>query len=464
MIPLRVDELARLVAGRVVGDADAVVSAPATADSRQAESGGLFVAVMGDHADGHDFAPDAARRGAAAALATRPVEGLPSVVVDDVVGALGRLAGAVLGRLREGPGIRVVGVTGSSGKTSTKDLLAQVLSRAGETVAPVGSYNNEIGLPLTVLRATPTTRQLVLEMSARGVGHIAALCEIAPVDVGVVLNVGTAHVGEFGSREAIAAAKSEIVAGVVEEGVTVLNADDALVSAMGARARGRVVTFGESTGADVRAVDVAVDARGRSRFGVATRAGSASVSLRLVGRHHVSNALAAVAVALESGIPLEDAAVAVSAAEPLSRWRMEVGQTADGVTVINDAYNANPESMRAALETLAHVGRSGSTWAVLGPMAELGSATDTEHAAAGRACAELGIDHVVAVGDGARLIADAASAAGVDAVRCDDADAAAALVRSRAASGDTVLVKASRSAGLERVAGVLSAARAEVAG
>ncbi|HVF19959.1 MAG TPA: UDP-N-acetylmuramoyl-tripeptide--D-alanyl-D-alanine ligase [Mycobacteriales bacterium] len=456
MIPMTGREIAQVLGGQVgAGAAAAVVAAPVVVDSRLASAGSMFAAVVGEHADGHEFAPDAASRGATLALVARPVP-TPHVVVPDVVAALAALATHTLTELRRAGDIRVVGITGSSGKTSTKDLVAQVLARTGDTVAPEGSFNNEIGLPLTVLRADRATRHLVLEMSARGVGHIAALCAIAPVDVGVVLNVGSAHVGEFGSREAIATAKAELVAGVVAGGAVVLNADDPLVAAMRAPKGRRVVMVGLSTAADVRADDVSVADDGCASFTLTSAAGASPVSLRLVGAHHVGNALAAAAVAMEAGLALADVAEALSEAVAVSRWRMEMRQTADGVTVINDAYNANPESMRAALTALTRVGRGRRTWAVLGPMAELGDSTDPEHRAVGRLCADLGVSHVVTVGSAATAIAEAALAAGVETTECADVAAAVALLRSGTADGDVVLVKASRSAGLERVAGAIA--------
>ncbi|HVE98386.1 MAG TPA: UDP-N-acetylmuramoyl-tripeptide--D-alanyl-D-alanine ligase [Mycobacteriales bacterium] len=460
MIDLTLLDVATAVGGVAVGDVDLVVRGPVLVDSRSASPGALFAAVVGEHADGHDFAAAAAANGAVAALTTRPLTVLPCVVVDDVVAALSRLAGTVLSRLREAGRPRVVGVTGSTGKTSTKDLLAQVLAPRGETVAPVGSYNNEIGLPLTVLRASPATEHLVLEMSARGLGHITALCQVAPLDVGVVLNVGSAHVGEFGSRAAIATAKAELVAGVVDDGVTVLNADDDLVAAMRSHARGRVVTFGCRPDADVAASGVRLDDRGRAAFRLESTAGSHPVSMQLVGEHHVANALAAAAAAIECGVPPADVAASLSTAVPLSRWRMEMRRTSDGVTVINDAYNANPESMQAALRALVRVAGDGPTWAVLGMMAELGAETDRQHALLGELCAALAVSHVVVVGAEAAGVADAARRGGVDTVECPDVESAVALLEERLEPGDTVLVKASRSVGLERVAEALAPATA----
>jgi UDP-N-acetylmuramoyl-tripeptide--D-alanyl-D-alanine ligase len=466
VIPLTLAEVADAVSGRLdAADPATVVTGDVTADSRLAGAGGLFVALPGERADGHDYAAAAVAAGAAAVLAARPV-GVSAVVVDDPLAALGRLARAVLDRL---PRVTVVGVTGSSGKTSTKDLLATVLAQAGPTVAPQGSFNNELGVPLTVLRADEGTRFLVAEMGARGLGHIAYLCGIAPPRIGVVLNVGAAHAGEFGGREATARAKGELVEALPADGAAVLNADDPLVAAMADRTRARVVTVG--TGgpghdATVRAVDVALDDAARPAFRLVTPAGEADVRLSLHGAHHVANALAAAAVGLEAGLGPAEVAAALSAATPVSRWRMEVATRADGVTVVNDAYNANPDSVRAALAAVAAMaGSTGSArhgtparraWAVLGEMLELGDESAAEHRAAGEAAAGLGIE-VVAVGTGAHPAAEAAAAAGGAGHAVADPAAAAALLAERLRPGDVVLVKASRGIGLDVLAAQLLA-------
>lgn len=455
MIPLTLAEVAAAVGGTLHGaDPGAVVTGAVTVDSRTVAPGGLFAAVAGEHHDGHDFAAAAVRTGAVAVLAARPGD-VPAVVVDDVVVALGRLAALVRRRLA---GLHVVGITGSSGKTSTKDLLAQVLERLGPTVAPPGSFNNEIGLPLTVLTADAQTRYLVLEMGARGSGHIRDLTDVAAPDVGCVLNVGSAHVGEFGSRAAIAEAKRELVEALPAGGLAVLNADDPLVRAMAAHTPARVVTYGESDGADVRAVDVALDERGRARFELVAPQGRAVVALRLVGEHHVANALAAAAVALDAGAAVGAVAEALTEAEPRSRWRMEVVERADGVTVVNDAYNANPESMRAALKALVALAGGRRSWAVLGEMRELGEHTVAEHDAIGRLAVRLDVSRLVAVGEGARTLhlgAALEGSWGEESVFVPDAEAAVALLRDQVRPGDVVLVKASRAAGLERVATAL---------
>ena len=447
MIPLTLAEIADAVGGELhdVADPRVPVTGDVELDSRRIRPGGLFVALAGERVDGHEHAAGAVGAGAVGVLAARPV-GVPAVVVPDVPAALADLARAVLDRL---PDITVVGLTGSSGKTSTKDLLAQLLAELGPTVAPPGSFNNELGHPYTVLRSTVDTRYLVLEKSARGIGHVAWLTRIARPRIGVVLNVGTAHLGEFGSRENIALAKGELVEALPADGVAVLNADDPLVLAMADRTAARVVTVGLAATADVRAVDVTLDERGTPSYELVTAAGSVPVTLAVHGEHQVGNSLAAAAVALELGMPLPAVADALGRARALSRWRMEVTERPDGVLVVNDAYNANPESMAAALRALTTMARGRRSWAVLGEMAELGASAADEHRRVGELTAELGVDRVVVVGpDAQRLYA----AAREGAVHVDDADAAIALLQAQLRPEDVVLVKASRSAGLERVA------------
>jgi len=466
VIALTLAEVAAAVGGTLDGaDPEALVTGPVEHDSRKPVSGGLFVAVVGERVDGHDYAAQALEKGAVAVLATRPV-GVPAVLVDDVVTALGRLARAVVERATD---TAVVALTGSAGKTSTKDLIAQVLQRQGETVFTHGSLNNEIGHPMTALRVEPTTRHLVLEMGARHKGDIEYLTGITPPRIGLVLNIGTAHLGEFGSKEGIAEAKGELVEALTEDGIAILNADDPLVRAMAERTKARVVLFGESPKADVRASGVRLDAAGRPSFTLTTPAGSAPVQLRLYGEHHVSNALAAAAVAVALGMSVDDTAAALGEAGALSRWRMEVVDRADGVTVVNDAYNANPESMRAALRALVSMGGRGPerrrTWAVLGEMRELGEDSLTEHDAIGRLAVRLDVTKLVAVGgrDAACMELGARNEGswGEESVLVSDADAAVELLRGQLRPGDVVLVKASRSVGLEKVAEALLADGAE---
>ncbi|MBF9070986.1 UDP-N-acetylmuramoyl-tripeptide--D-alanyl-D-alanine ligase [Streptacidiphilus fuscans] len=471
MIPLTLAEVAEATGGKLVDtpDPQTRVTGPVVHDSRQILPGALFVAVAGERVDGHDFAERAvAEQGAAAVLATRPV-GVPAVVVDDVLDALAKLAHAVSLRLTD---TTVVALTGSTGKTSTKDLIAQVLGAKGRTVYTEGSFNNEIGFPLTVLKAEQDTEFLVLEMGARGKGHIAELCGICRPKVGLVINVGTAHLGEFGSREGIAEAKGELVESLPAEGVAVLNGDDPMVRGMAPRTAARVVLYGEAADATVRAGDVRFDELQRASFTLSTPTGSAQVALKLYGEHHVSNALAAAAVATECGMDVEQIAAALSGAGSLSKWRMELTERQDGVTVINDAYNANPDSMRAALRALAAIGGRGPearrTWAVLGEMRELGEDSLTEHDAVGRLAVRLNIAQLVAVGGREaacmELGARNEGSWGEESVLVPDADSAIELLREQVRPGDVVLVKASRSVGLERVAAALLTQDASAAG
>ena len=470
MIGLTLAEVANATGGRLDAgtDPEAVVSGAVTIDSRAVGAGDLFVALPGERVDGHDFAAAAVAAGAVAVLATRSIGGsapdssstIPAVLVDDPVTALGLLARAVRDRL---PDLVVVGVTGSSGKTSTKDLIAAVLARAGRTVANVGSFNNEIGAPLTVLTVDAETRFLVVEMGARGVGHIAYLCGLTRPDIGVVLNVGAAHAGEFGGREATARAKGELVEALAPAGLAVLNADDPLVSAMAERTQARVTYTGISAKAQVRAENVSLDEEARAGFDLVvddTGSGSAGpvrVQLAVHGAHHVGNALAAAAVGLEAGLPPAEIAAALSGAGAASRWRMEVRRRDDGLVVVNDAYNANPDSMSAALHALVAMAAAlpppSAGWAVLGEMLELGAESVAEHRAVGRLVAELGLAGLVAVGPGAEPIAAAARASTeLRVLTADGVDEAVTLVQQNVRGTDIVLIKASRDIGLERVA------------
>ena len=459
MIPLSLARIAQITGGQLDGDPDAVVSGEVVIDSRRAGPGGLFAAVAGERSDGHDFAAAAVAAGATAVLATRPVP-VTSVLVADVPAALAALARFVVDAL---PDVRIAGITGSSGKTSTKDLAAQLVERLGPTIAPAGSFNNEFGHPLTVLRADASTRYLVLELSARGVGHIAHLCRIAPPRYGVVLNVGHAHAGEFGGLDQVARAKGELVEALPADGTAILNAADPRVLAMAARTQARVVTFGEeASGGCVRAAGVRLDDLGRPSFTLLTPEGSAPVTLRLHGAHNVPNALAAAVLAGELGLSLDAIADGLSAAVARSRWRMEVHQRADGVTVINDAYNANPESVRAAIDALAHLVQGGGRgFAVLGHMAELGDSSRISHEDIGEYAAAGGLAGLIAVGEeAAPLLAGArrVSSWPGEAVAVRDGAAALDVLANQLKPGDVVLVKASRAAHLEGVAAELLSA------
>ena len=454
MIPMTLAEVAGVVNGRLVdGDPDIVVTVAAS-DDRDCVPGTLFACIAGERVDGHDFISTARERGAVAALTTRPV-GSAAIIVDDVVLALGRLASYVIQRL---PGTLAFGITGSSGKTTTKDLLAAILAPHGETVAPRGSFNSEVGLPLTVLSCTTRTKYLVLEMGMRGSGHIRYLCEIAHPRIAGVINVGSAHLELLGSREAIAEAKGEIIEALPADGTAILHADNPLVMAQRPRTGARVVTFGESPDADLRATDVSLDERARPRFTLHWQGSSVRVALTLSGEHQVANALAATAFALAAGVALVDIVTVLETYLPASKWRMEVSERPDGVIVVNDAYNANPESVRAALKALVAMGQGRRTWAVLGEMREIGATSVEEHDAIGRLAVRLDVSRLVAVGEGARPIHLGASHEGSwgdESAWVPDVDAAIALLTDEVQPGDIVLVKASRSIGLERVAAAL---------
>ncbi|MFC4943485.1 UDP-N-acetylmuramoyl-tripeptide--D-alanyl-D-alanine ligase [Pseudonocardia sp. GCM10023141] len=463
MIEMRLADIAAVTGGRLHrATGDERVTA-VEFDSRAIAPGGLFLALPGERADGHGFAAAAVAAGAVAVLAGRPVDA-PAVIappapratgtyldeadVDGsgaaVLAALARLAGHVVDRL---PDLAVVGVTGSSGKTSTKDLLAALLADLGPTVAPPNSFNTELGLPYTALRADARTRHLVLEFSARHTGHIAAMAQVIRPRIAVVLNVGSAHLAVFGSAAEVAAAKGELVEALPADGVAVLNADDPNVAAMASRTTARVVTVGRAPTADVRAVDVVLDA-GRPRFTLVSPAGSARVELQLVGEHHIGNALAAAAVALELGATPARVAAVLGATGPVSKWRMEITERADGVTVVNDAYNANPESMRAAVAAVTALAGGRRVWAVLGPMRELGDATAAAHTTLAAVAAAAGVAEFVALDCPAYL-------PGAGAMRTrlvDGIDGAVALLDHELEPGDVVLIKAGRALGLERLA------------
>ena len=445
MIAMTLAEIAGVVGGTVDGDPATEVTGTAYVDTRSPVPGGLFVAVVGEHADGHDFTA-----GAHAVLGSRPT-GVPTVVVDDAVAALGRLSRHVV----DETGPLLLALTGSQGKTGTKDYLAHVLAGDGTTVATRGNHNNELGVPITVLEADHGTRHLVVEMGARGVGHIRRLCGLAPPRIAAVLNVGTAHLSEFGSRELIAQAKGEIVEALPADGVAVLNADDPLVAAMASRTSARVLTFGEA--GDVTWRGVQLDAVGCPSFELGHAGAWQPVTLTQLGRHQVANATAAAAMALAAGLDLADVAARLSTAEPASRWRMEVRGRRDGLLVVNDAYNANPASMTAAIDALVHLAafRLGRSVAVLGEMLELGDGAGEAHRDVGRYAAGSGVDLLVVVGEGAVPLAEGArKTAGWrgEVVLTAGRDDALTWVRENVAADDVVLVKASRGAALEIVA------------
>jgi len=441
---MTLDEIAGITGGRLVNAEPSVaVTGGVEFDSRKIGPGGLFVAFEGEKVDGHRFAGTAIEAGAAAVLSTRDT-GRPGVVVTEPLAALAALARAVLERL---PELTVVGLTGSSGKTTTKDYVGQLLSRLGPTIAPAGSLNNELGFPYTVLQATESTRYLVLEMGARGIGHISYLTGIARPDVGVVLNVGAAHIGEFGSVEGTAQAKGELVEALRPGGLAVLNADDPLVAAMASRTTARVVLVGESTKSDIAAADVTLDQDGCASYRLTVAGHSGNVRLKVAGRHQVANTLAAAAVALNLGMKFDDLVEALGQVGIVSVRRMDVFRRPDGVTVIDDSYNANPSSTAAALHALTAMGAGGRRIAVLGYMAELGDHERDGHEEVGRLAAGLGVDRLVVVADEARPILDGANRVEGwtgDAKFASDQAIALQIVRGDMRAGDVVLVKGSR--------------------
>jgi UDP-N-acetylmuramoyl-tripeptide--D-alanyl-D-alanine ligase len=465
MIEMTLAEVAAAVGGTLTGaDPATRVTGPVEFDSRKVTSGGLFVAFVGSRADGHDHAGQALSAGAVAVIGYRRLDGVPMVLVADPLEAMARLARALVDRLTDPAGrLTVVGLTGSSGKTTTKDLLAQVTARIGPTVAPAGSFNNELGHPYTALRADDATRFLVLEMGARGLGHITHLCQVAPPRIGLVLNVGVAHVGEFGSVDAIAQAKGELVEALPEDGFAVLNLDDPRVAAMAGRTRATVVGYhtgrrpagragGDTTAWVVRAEDITLDERGRPSYQLLAPAGTVRVRLGVSGAHQVGNTLAVAAVALALGAPLPEAAAVLGELRVASPRRMDVFDRPDQVTVIDDSYNANPASVAAALRALVAMGRPATgrrrrTVAVLGYLAELGHHERAGHEEVGRLAAELEVDRLVVVGDGAAPIHHAAASAqqwGGESVLVADQAQAMTLLADQLRPGDVVLVKGSR--------------------
>jgi len=463
VIELSIIEIADALGGRIVGAGDGAVSGTVRTDSRLVEPGDIFFALVGEVTDGHLFAPSAVENGAALLIVERELDvAVPQIVVADSLIALSDLARDVVARVRAGGDLRVVAVTGSNGKTTTKNMLRAILSAEGRTVAPLGSFNNEVGAPISMLGIESDTRYLVVEMGADGVGDITKLISVARPDVGIVLVVGLAHIGKFGSPDAIERAKSEMVTDLPSTSVAVLNADDGRVSRMAGVTAAQVQFFGLSDTADVRAEDVETTASGTT-FTVIADGVRTPVRLAILGEHHVTNALAAIAAARAIDVPVERSVAALEGLVRAERWRMEVLERPDGIVIINDAYNASPDSMAAALKTLAQITR-GDTYrsiAVLGEMAELGEYADDEHDRIGRLAVRLNVRQLIVVGHNARHIHNAAGLEGSwdgESVLVDTADEAYDLLRDRMREGDVVLVKSSKSAGLrllgDRLAGL----------
>jgi UDP-N-acetylmuramoyl-tripeptide--D-alanyl-D-alanine ligase len=455
MITLTAGEIALLVGGEIFCDKDLLVSKAPVFDSRLATPGCFFLALKGENADGHEFAADAYRNGSMFSLTSERIDG-PCIVVTDVIEALSILAGFVRKRLDK---LIVIGITGSQGKTSTKDLLTHMLGAVGPTVAPAGSFNNDLGLPITLLQCDDRTRFCILEMGARHMGDIARLCEIAKPNIGVVLTVGTAHIGEFGSREVIAQTKGELIASLEKEGIAILGTYDEFTPKMASLHQGQVILFGEKADTQVRAADVEMR-EGRPHFDLVTPAGRDAVGMRAVGAHQVSNALAVAAVGTALSLPLELIASSLSTAEISSKWRMELHESAD-LLIINDSYNANPESMSAALRSLVLFAqeRGGSAWAFVGKMNELGQTQAPQSAAIGALAVELGIDHLVEIN-----APEYGEPVGEMVVHQRPTIESALDLVDFFAPGDVVLVKASRSQGFEVLAESLERAWKEKSG
>ena len=445
MIALTAREIADIVHGELNCAEDILVTREPTFDSREAQSGSIFLALKGDFHDGHDFAQSAVAHGAAVVLASRVVEA-PCIVVPDVLIALGRLAHYVRQHL---PNLKVIGITGSQGKTTTKDLLAWILRLQAETVATHASFNNELGAPITLLRCTQTTQFCILEMGARHLGDIKALCEIAEPDIGVVLEVGRAHIGEFGSVQAVAQTKSELVNNLRAGGTAILGRYDEFTPRMTEGLKVPTLTFGQTHEADIRATDIDIR-EGRAHFDLVTPQGRQAVALRLVGAQQIPNALAAAAVCTALHIPIDVIAGGLSTAELQSKWRMELHEVED-LLIINDAYNANPDSTSAALRTLSLFAqeRGGQSWAFLGRMHELGETQTDEHALIGLLAQSLGIDNLVCIG-APEYARDLPEDGPVDLYFCNSKEEAREI-SNYFSPGDVVLVKASRAERLEEL-------------
>jgi len=461
MLMISVDTIIAVTGAAVLSHAPDAIASDLVIDSRRTTPGAVFVAMPGARVDGHEFCLLALERGARVLLVTKPAEELTEMIaaarerdaavlrVEDALAAVQALAAHHRSRLH----CDVVGITGSTGKTTTKDFVDAALSQSLRVVSTEGNSNNELGVPLTVLRAGMDTDVLVVEMGMRGLGQIATLCEIARPTLGLITNVGTSHIELLGSQDAVAAAKGELIAALPEGGCAFLNGDDVTSNAIALLSAAPVVRWGLSSVCDVTASEILLDAESRPSFDLVSPQGSVRVELPVPGRHNVYNALAAAAIALHLGVEPKAVAAGLSGAS-LSAMRMQLFTSASGVTVINDAYNANPVSMRAAIETLAEMDAEGQRIAVLGDMAELGSLTEVAHFRIGEQVARLPIDTLVTVGPRAQRIAQGARAEGMaaDAVRaCAHAAEAVEVLDDLLAPGDVVLVKASRVMGLEAV-------------
>lgn len=436
MMRLKLSRMAAVACGRLTGT-DAEVSGMIH-DARRVEAGNLFCALPGQSHDGHAFVGQARANGAAAALVARPVDdALPQLVVDDVATAMGQVARD----WREALGVTVIGITGSNGKTTVKEMLAAIVSARGATLATQGNYNNELGVPLTLARLERSHRFAVVEMGCNRPGDIAYLAGIARPDIGVVTNAGPAHLEQLGSVEGVARTKGEMFSSLCEGGTAVINADDDHAPLWRELAGDRrILTFGLEPGADV--TGSLSPGRGRVR----TPVGEFEFAPALPGRHNFCNALAATAAALAADVAVDDIATALSGMRALP-GRLQVRRHRDGWQLVDDTYNANPASLRAGLEALDEVGGE-AYWLVLGDMGELGRDGERLHADMGRLAGELGVQRLYTIGALARASGDAF---GGEARHFEDHDSLAAALAAELRAGVTCLVKGSRSMGMERV-------------
>ena len=456
MINLKLSEIAAFVDGKLHGS-DELVFGSVETDSRLVSGGALFVAKPGEVTDGHKFLDSAKNLGAVGAIVEHIVSDvdLPQIVVEDSVAALGKLAKAVLARVKSAGNLKVIGITGSNGKTSTKNMLRAVLEQFGETIAPIESYNNEVGAPISVLKIDESTKYLVAELGAGGVGSIAYLADITNPDIGVVLKVGLAHAGEFGGIEVTAKIKSELVKALKSDDTFVYNFDDASVAEMTALTSGAKFSFGTNSAANIYFDNVNLSIQGTSADIHYSDGEIARLTLHILGEHQLMNATATIAVAEQLGLPRIQVRQALEKMPLAERWRMQLTNRVDGISIINDAYNASPDSMKAALQTLAHLGKSGRrTIAVLGEMAELGEYSKESHDQIGRLVVRYNIDRLVVVGQGAKLIHMGAMFEGSwdgESIYFDSSSEALDYIRGMLISGDIVLVKSSKSANLRHL-------------
>ena len=463
MIPLTLEEISVAINAATLNlDSNLKVTGKVVIDSRKVSQGDLFVAINGEKVDGHDFCHEAIKKGAIAVISSKELVGIPTLLVKEgnaasknvdqpTVIALGKLASYLLMKL---PNIFKIAVTGSSGKTTTKDLLFDLGNLIGPTVAPVGSYNNEIGMPQTILECDEKTKVLILEMGAREVGNIKKLCQIAKPDTSILLNIGSAHIEIFGSRELILKTKSEIIECLNAEDVAVLNHEDETFSKQ--KTKAKVVSFGLS-GADVSAKNVVLNDKAQASYELEFEGKVSQVNLKLVGAHQVSNSLAAAAVFLKKGLDIDLVAKTLSNSVAKSKWRMQVEVNSKNVTVINDSYNANPESMKAAIRTLKQAGADKKTFIIVGEMLELGSDSKQMHEEVADLIQKLDVKKTLVVGNGAKIVSNYLSNNAYKGRLefCMDIDSAISKTKEMVEINDVVLVKASRAIGLERVANAL---------